>query len=184
MCDYGVYPVCLIVLQLLLRLPTSTLPFSVPPFPSLHPPSLYPPLPFFTSRELGMLLPEASSQEEVLILMLQKKVDTLKHKLEEVEGEHSQQLAAGKATSLSLSLHSPFPTLFPPCTPLTLLSSLTTLLPLCTSSLSTLLLPCTPPSLSSSFLHFSIPPCTPPSLPALLPPCTPPFLHTSLPTFL
>ena len=72
--------------------------------------------------------------------MLQRKVGTLKHKLEEVEGEYRQQLAAGKDSSLSLLFGTPLHTLLPsapanlpPFTPPSPHSSLPTLLPPCIS---------------------------------------------------
>ena len=48
------------------------------------------------SRELGATLPEGDTQHEALLLVLQRKLEALKHQLEEKEGEHNQQMTAGK----------------------------------------------------------------------------------------
>lgn len=47
-------------------------------------------------RELGATLPEGDTQREALLLVLQRKLEALKHQLEEKEGEHNQQMTAGK----------------------------------------------------------------------------------------
>ena len=48
------------------------------------------------SRELGATLPEGDTQREALLLVLQRKLEALKRQLEEKEGEHNQQMTAGK----------------------------------------------------------------------------------------
>lgn len=47
-------------------------------------------------RELGVTLPEGDTQREALLLVLQRKLEALKRQLEEKEGEHNQQMTAGK----------------------------------------------------------------------------------------
>ena len=42
------------------------------------------------------MLPEGGTQREALLLVLQRKLEALKRQLEEKEGEHNQQMTAGK----------------------------------------------------------------------------------------
>lgn len=50
----------------------------------------------FAFRELGTALPKADSQQEAVILMLQKRVEILKEKLGKMENEAAQKLVAGE----------------------------------------------------------------------------------------
>ena len=63
--------------------------FFLSPFPS-------PPSSLSSCRELGTELPEGDSRQEALLLILGRRVDVLRSKLEELEKEHSEQLSAGK----------------------------------------------------------------------------------------
>ena len=69
--------------------------------PPLHTPIL--------SRELGVKIPEGDTQHEALLLMLQRKLEVLKHQLEEKEVEHSQKMTAGKLPlAVDISRHFAF----------------------------------------------------------------------------
>lgn len=46
-------------------------------------------------RELGTALPKADSQQEAVILMLQKRFEILKEKLGKMESEATQKVVAG-----------------------------------------------------------------------------------------
>ena len=58
------------------------------------PPSL-PPSTLAPCRELGQELPEGDSRQEAVLVMLGRRIEVLKDKLQGVENEHQERLAEG-----------------------------------------------------------------------------------------
>lgn len=55
-------------------------------------------LAFYSSRELGQDLPEGDSRQEAVLVMLGRRVEVLKQKLQELEKEQQERLTAGEKT--------------------------------------------------------------------------------------